>query len=158
MQEKLISNITKVAIERRILSFCVILLILVGGVLSYYRLGVLEDPTFTVKTALVITSYPGATAMEVEQEVTERLSLEIQQLPQLRYLKSENRAGLSLITVDIEEKYLSSEMPQIWDELRKKVSKGRSKLPPGVGEPLVLDTDFGEVYGHLLSLSAGAGY
>jgi multidrug efflux pump subunit AcrB len=126
---------------------------LLAGVMSFFQLGRLEDPEFTVKNAVVVTSYPGATAEEVELEVTDRIEKAIQEMAQLKRLESFSRAGLSLINVEILARYSSAELPQVWDELRKKVRDVRSSLPPGAGTPEVSD-DFGDVYGFLLAVVA----
>lgn len=139
-------------------SFFAMLMVLVvlGGLYSYWRLGRLEYPNFTIKKALVVTQYPGATAREVEQEVTDRLEEEIQKMSQIDNITSISRAGLSVIYVEIRPEFRTSEMPQIWDELRRKVHDITPKLPEGVSTPRVRD-DFGDVYGIYLALS-GNGY
>ncbi|MCB1135783.1 MAG: efflux RND transporter permease subunit, partial [Chlamydiia bacterium] len=130
--------------------FCSFLLFF-AGVGSYYALGQLEDPEFTVKSASVVTNYPGASPEEVEQEVTETLELKIQELHQVDYLESFSRAGQSYITVYIKPHYRKADMAQIFDDIRKKVSDATSSLPPGVQTPRVVD-DVGEVYGFLLAV------
>ena len=114
-------------------------------------LGRLEDPTFTIKDALVITQYPGATADEVALEVTDKLETAIQQLAQLKRVESMSRYGLSIITVKIKDHYGGDELPQVWDELRRKVNDAQSDLPDGAG-PSVVNDDFGDVYGVLLAV------
>ena len=94
-------NLTRFAIENRTLTNFLVFLIVVGGVYSYFQLGQLEDPDFTVKIGAVITQYPGATPEEVELEVTDRIETAIQEMPQLRYLTSYSRAGLSIIKVEM---------------------------------------------------------
>ncbi|HME99027.1 MAG TPA: efflux RND transporter permease subunit, partial [Terriglobia bacterium] len=125
----------------------------VAGIASYFTLGQLEDPEFTIKNAVVVTAYPGASPEEVELEVTDRLELAIQQMPQVKYVSSFSRQGLSQITVAIRPEYRSGQLPQIWNELRRKVGDTRRQFPPGVGEPRVVD-DFGDVYGFLLGVVA----
>ena len=129
---------------------------LLGGVLSFIALGKLEDPTFTVKTAVVSTVYPGASPAEVELEVTDRIEIALQEMPQVKELESYSRAGLSSITVTIWPSIPSPDLPQVWDEIRKKVRDVRSTLPPGAGKPEVSD-DFGDVYGFLMAV-VGDGY
>jgi len=127
-------------------------LVLVAGLYSFFQLGQLEDPAFTIKNAVVTASYPGASAEEVELEVTDRIELAIQEMPQLKQLESISRPGTSIVKVTILSKYPSSQMPQIWDELRKKVRDMRASLPPGAGAPVVSD-DFGDVYGLLMAIT-----
>lgn len=134
----------------------VVLIIVFGGIYSYFSLGRLEDPPFSVKSALVLTQYPGATPEEVEQEVTDLLETAIHQLPQVKHIYSMSRHGLSYIKVDIKDRYWAKDLPQVWDELRRKVNDVSSKLAPGAKTPQVVD-DFGFVFGFLLALT-GEGY
>src|SRR5690606_7691335 len=116
-----------------------ILACLLGGWWGMHGIGRLEDPAFTIKMALVITPYPGATAAEVEEEVTEPLESAIQQLPQLKRLTSRSRPGESIIKVEIKNQYDSKTMSQVWDELRRKVSDAQSSLPSGAMHSVVYD-------------------
>jgi multidrug efflux pump subunit AcrB len=145
-------NLTQIALEKRTLTNFIIFLIVAGGLLSYATLGRLEDPDFTVKTAVIITGYPGASPQEVELEVTDRLEQAIQEMPQLDMMYSQSRAGLSIIRVDMKEEYWSDRLPQVWDELRRKVSNTVPLLPPGALKPDVGD-DFSFVFGFVLSIS-----
>lgn len=128
----------------------------IGGICSYLHLGRLEYPTFKIKKATVVTLYPGATAREVETEVTDKIEEEIQKMSQIDNITSVSRNGFSLIYVEILGKYSTGEIPQIWDELRRKVNDIKPYLPSGVSGVKVGD-DFGDVYGIFLSLS-GRGY
>lgn len=119
-------------------------------------MGKLEDAPFTIKQAVVTTSYPGASPIEVQQQVTEVLEEAIQSLGELYYLKTDNRQGLSKITVYVKKEIRADEMQQLWDKLRRKVSDARSKLPAGAADPVVND-DFGDVLGVFYSLQ-GDGY
>ena len=125
---------------------------MLASVSAFNGLGQLEDPDFSVKTAAVITPYAGASAKEVELEVTDLLEKAFQEMPQLDYLESDSRAGLSIIQVNIKSEYWAEALPQVWDELRRKVGDSLHQLPPGAGPPLVNDS-FGEVYGHLIALT-----
>jgi len=144
-------SFASVAIEKRTVTIFTTIVLLVGGLASYKGLGKLEDPEFTVKTGVVTTTYPGATADEVELEVTDRIEIAIQEMPQVKEIESFSRAGFSLISVEIIAAFGSDELPQIWDELRKKVRDVRASLPPGAGTPVVTD-DFGDVYGFLMAV------
>ena len=149
-------SLTAVAIEKKAVTYFAAFLIFVAGIASFFALGQLEDPDFTVKTAVVITTYAGASPEEVELEVTDRIELVVQEMKQIDYLKSFSRPGLSQIWINIEPSYQSDEIPQIWDELRRKIRDIESQLPPGAGRPVVSD-DFGDVFGHLLAI-VGDGY
>ncbi len=109
-------------------------------------MGKLEDAPFTIKQALVITPYPGASPSEVRTQVTDVLEKSIQSLGELYYLKTENRAGLSKITVFVKKEIRADQMQQLWDKLRRKVNDVQTKLPAGSG-PSVVNDDFGDVLG-----------
>jgi multidrug efflux pump subunit AcrB len=146
-------NLAKLAIENRVVTYFAMFLIVVGGFSSFFGLGQLEDPEFTVKTAAVVTTYPGASPEQVELEVTDRIELAIQELPEVDYLESFSRAGMSLIKVNIKPEYWSDRLPQVWNKLRAKIRDVESQLPPGVGRPDVSD-DFGDVFGFQIALTA----
>ena len=151
-------SLPELAIQKRAVTYFVGALLLFGGVGSFFSLGWLEDPTFTVKTAAVVTSYPGASAEEVELEVTDRLEIALQELPQLDELYSISRAGLSIIRVDIKSEFFADRLPQVWDEMRSKIDDAKPLLPPGAGEPEIAD-DWGFVYGFLFAVtSSGFSY
>ncbi|OOF20726.1 MFS transporter [Salinivibrio sp. IB574] len=143
-------------IQNKVISWMITLIFLIGGTIAFLGLGRLEDPAFTIKDAMVITSYPGATPQQVEEEVTYRLEKAVQQLTYVDEVRSISSRGLSQITVKMKPKYRSDDLPQIWDELRRKVNDARGQLPPGVNPPQVMD-DFGDVYGILLAIT-GDGY
>ncbi|EKE85303.1 efflux RND transporter permease subunit [Idiomarina xiamenensis] len=149
-------DIARYSIERKTSSWILLLVLLLGGSFALLNLGRLEDPEFTIKQAMVITSYPGASAQEVEEEVTYRIENAIQALSYIDNIKSISQPGLSQITVEMQSTYRSGDLPQIWDELRRKVNDVQSQLPPGVNAPIVKD-DFADVYGVLLALT-GPGY
>ncbi|QDG74709.1 efflux RND transporter permease subunit [Labrenzia sp. PHM005] len=132
--------------------FAVIMLVL-GGIGAYTQLGQLEDPEFTIKTAVIATPYPGASAEEVEQEVTERIELKLQEIKEIKYIESTSRPGISSIKVEIQPRFWSDELPQIWDTLRRKIRDVESSLPPGAGRPAVND-DFGDVFGLLMAVTS----
>lgn len=145
-------SITAFAINNRTTSYFIAALMLLAGIASFNNLGQLEDPEFSVKSALVVTPYPGASAKEVEQEVTDLLEIAIQEMPQLDYVESDSRAGVSIIQVEIKTSYWAAQLPQVWDELRRKVEDSIGKLPPGAGPPVVNDS-FGDVFGHVLAIT-----
>lgn len=152
-------NVTGIAayfIRNRVISWMVSLIFLIGGISAFFGLGRLEDPAFTIKDAMVVTSYPGATPQQVEEEVTYPIEKAIQQLTYVDEVNSISSRGLSQITVTMKNNYGPDDLPQIWDELRRKVNDLKGTLPPGVNEPSVID-DFGDVYGILLAVT-GDGY
>ena len=143
-------------IRHKVTSWMFAFLLLVGGAISFLGLGQLEDPEFTIKEAMIITSYPGASALQVEEEVTFPLENEVQQLAYVDKVKSISSPGLSQITVEMKSIYDGKQLRQIWDELRRKINDYQSNLPPGVGTPMIND-DFGDVFGVLLAVT-GDGY
>ncbi len=146
-------EIARSSIERPVNTWLLVLLCLFGGLWGLDTVGRLEDPNFTIKQALVITAYPGATAVEVEQEVTETLESMIQQLPQLKRITSKSKPGVSEITVEIKDTYDQHTMPQVWDELRRKVNDAQRSLPSGT-QPSIVNDDFGDVYGIFYAVTA----
>jgi len=149
-------NIAELSIKNKTITLFLTFLMLGGGILAFDKLGRLEDPEYTIKDALVYTAYPGATAIQVEEEVTDKLEIAIQQLPQLKRVESLSKNGLSTITVKIKDKYDKEGLPQVWDELRRKVNDVQGDLPPGTSRSIVYD-DFGDVYGILFAIT-GEGY
>jgi multidrug efflux pump subunit AcrB len=143
-------NITDAAIQNRTVTYFAAFLLFAAGIASYFSLGQLEDPDFTVKVGLVITLYPGASPEEVELEVTNQIELAIQEMPQLDRMESWSRAGLSIVKVWIKQEFWADRLPQVWDEMRKKIRDIGSSLPPGVASPNVID-DFSFVYGFVLA-------
>ncbi|UCE58429.1 MAG: efflux RND transporter permease subunit [Phycisphaerales bacterium] len=139
-------NVAEASIRYKTITLVMTILIIGGGTWSYERLGRLEDPEFTIKNAQIFTNYPGATAMEVAEEVTDEIETAVQQLGQLDLVTSISEPGKSTVLVEMKDKYNKHSLPQVWDELRRKVNDAQSKLPPGAGPSLVYD-DFGDVYG-----------
>jgi len=135
-----------IAIKNKVVTLVLVVVTLVAGMSAYGSMGRLEDPEFTIKDALVITPYPGATAIEVEQEVSDEMEMAVQQLGQRKRVISRSDRGLSTLTVTIQDKYDKTTLPQVWDELRRKVGDAQASLPPGAGPSIVVD-DYGDVYG-----------
>jgi multidrug efflux pump subunit AcrB len=144
-------SLARYFIEHRLVTWVLTAVLIVGGVQAYNGMSRLEDPEFTIKDALVITPYPGATAVEVEEEVSDRLEKAVQALGQLREVTSKSERGLSTLTVSIQKTYRREQLAQIWDELRRKVGDAQRQLPPGAGPSLVVD-DYGDVFGVFLAL------
>lgn len=139
-------SIAQFCIERKVLTYALSAALLGGGMWAYTRIGRLEDPEFTIKNAQVITSYPGATAPEVMDEVTDPIEIAIQQMGQLKQVTSISYPGRSIVMVEMKDEYGQKDLPQIWDELRRKVGDMSSSLPSSCSKPLVVD-DYGDVYG-----------
>ena len=146
-------DIARYSIEKPVNTWLIVIAALIGGIWGLLTVGRLEDPAFTIKVAQVITQYPGATAQEVELEVTERLETAIQQMPQLHRITSTSKPGVSEIEVEMKDTYGPNDLPQVWDELRRKVSDEQGQLPAGVMPPQVID-DFGDVFGLFYAFTA----
>ncbi len=147
-------NLTQAAIEKNRITFVMLAVLVVAGVQAYRGMPQSEDPGFTIRTAMVITYFPGASPERVEQLVTDKLEKAIQEMPQVDVINSQSKNGVSIIIVDIQERY--KEMRPIWDDLRRKVNRAAGELPDGVIGPNVND-EFGDVFGTVVNLT-GDGY
>ncbi|MEX3314443.1 efflux RND transporter permease subunit [Sulfitobacter sp. PS-8MA] len=139
-------SISRASIRRPVAVWLAIIFCLLGGYWGLNTVGRLEDPNFTLKTALVFVPYPGATAVEVEEEVSDVVENALQQMKQLDRVESKSMPGMAQITVEIEMTYGPDEIPQVWDEMRRRISDVQGKLPAGAQPPIIND-DFGDVYG-----------
>ncbi len=124
-----------------------------GGIIAFQQIGKLEDPEIPVKAAVILTPYPGASADEVELEVTDVLEEAIQRLENIDFIESRSLPGMSEITINIQPKVLTPQMPQLYDHLRRRINDIKGSLPAGANDPIVID-DFGDVYGIFVSVSA----
>lgn len=144
-------NYSKWALENsKLINFLVVILV-VGGLLAYGSMPKLEDPAIKVKQAMVVTTYPGASAHQVELEVTDQLEKSIREMSTIDNIQSSSYADLSLITVELLRTVPDENVEQQWDILRRKVANVQSKLPQGVSTPQVRD-DFGDVFGMFYAL------
>ena len=139
-------SLVEYSIKNRTVTLVLCAVLLFAGFQAFNGMSRLEDPEFTIKDALVITPYPGASAAEVEEEVTDEIEIAVQKLSQLKEIESKSDRGLSTVTVTIQDKYDRSSLPQVWDELRRKVGDAQSDLPPGTAPSIVVD-DYGDVFG-----------
>lgn len=145
-------NIAEISIKKKVITWTLTVVLLYIGYYAYTGLPRLEDPEFAIKDAVVITPYPGASAAEVEKEVTEQVEKAIQELGQLKRVESYSTRGLSTVKVKIKDNYTMPMLPQVWDELRRKVNDVQAELPPGAG-PSIVNDDFGDVYGVYFAMS-----
>lgn len=143
----------KYAINNRfVIGFC-IFLIVCAGAWSYATLGRLEDPEFTVKTAVVVTLCPGSSTSEIEERVTNVVERAAQQIKGLDHIRSISKPGISFVFVDLKESLKTKQMPERWDDLRHKLETVKTELPVEALPPVVKD-DFGDVYGCVFALTA----
>jgi len=149
-------NIAEFSIKKDVITWVFAIVLIVAGIMAYNSLPRLEDPEFTIKEAIIITPYPGASAAEVEEEVSNVIEKAVQQMGQLEYVQSQSVRGMSQVKAKIKDKYDKNLLPQVWDELRRKVTDYQGYLPPGAG-PSIVNDDFGDVYGIYIAIS-GEGY
>ncbi|MEH6550784.1 MAG: efflux RND transporter permease subunit [Pseudomonadales bacterium] len=150
-------NIGEYSVKNRVVSWLLVIIMVGGGLVAYQSIGKLEDPEFTIKNAKIVTLYPGATALEVQNEVTYHIEDAIQKLEQVKWIKmSVSRPGVSDILIEFKDEYRKKDFPEIFDELRRKIIDVAPNLPPGAQAPIVLD-DFGDVYG-VYAVLTGEGY
>ena len=143
-------DITRLAIEKNRVTAAVLLILLFGGWQAFNELPRAEDPGFIIRTAQVVTSFPGASPERVENLVTDRLEQAIREIPELDSVESTSKTGLSIIHVNIKEKY--TRMRPIWDTLRRKIERETQNLPSGAQKPIIND-EFGDVFGIVLALT-----
>ena len=149
-------NIAEYSIKYKVISGLFLVLLTLGGISAFNGLGRLEDPAFTLKDALIIATYPGATPQEVEEELTYPLEREIRQLPYIDNITSISSRGMSQLKVSMKSIYGPEILPQIWDEMRRKINDAQPTLPSGVSSLQILD-DFGDVFGIMIMIT-GDGY
>ena len=145
-------NLSDWALKHQTLVLYLMLVLTIAGLVSYSKLGQSEDPPFTFKVMLVRTSWPGASAQEVEQQVTDKLEKKIQEVPHLDYTNSYSRPGESIIFIIVKDNTFSKDVPEVWNQVRKKVDDIRNTLPQGV-ESLTFNDEFSDVYGSMYALT-----
>lgn len=144
-------NITELAIKHNRISWTLLFVVVLFGINAYKTMPKDYDPGFILRTAQVITQFPGASPQRVEQLITDKLEKEIQELPELDFVSSESRTGISIISVNIKESYKN--MRPIWDKLRRKVDAAKEHLPAEAHTPTVND-EFGDVFGIVVGFTA----
>ena len=150
-------NLAKYSLDNTKIVYFFLAVLLIGGILSFGRLGKKEDAPFVIKSAVIMTRYPGAEPAEVERLVTEPISREIQSMSGVYKIKSESMYGLSKITFELQPSLSAASIPQKWDELRRKVLNIQPQLPAGSSVPTVSD-DFGDVFGIYYGLVGDDGF
>ncbi|MBL4666945.1 MAG: efflux RND transporter permease subunit [Sneathiella sp.] len=142
--------LTKLAIEKKQLSFMLTFMRLAAGAYSYFDISRSQDPGFIFRQAQIVTQFPGASPERVETLVTDKIEEKIRQIPELEYITSESRTGVSIIIVSIHES--ERDTRPIWDNLQRKVNEAERELPEGVISPVVND-DFGDIYGVIYGIT-----
>ena len=146
-------NISRWALEHRALTRYLLVVLLVLGVAAYFQLGQDEDPPFTFRAMAIRVFWPGATAQQVAEQVTDKLEKTLQEVPYADRIRSYSKPGEALILFQVQDSSPPKEMPQIWYSVRKKLGDIRGTLPAGVSGPFFND-EFGDVYGSIYALSA----
>ena len=144
-------NITKLAITNNRTSIVLLIVILLSGISAYNSMPKDYDPGFIIRTAQVITNFPGASPARVESLVSDKIEKAIQEIPELDYVKSESRTGISIVSANIKERY--KKMRPIWDNLRRKIESIESELPAEAQKPIIND-EFGDVFGIVVGVTA----
>ena len=150
-------NLPVYSLENKKIIYFFLAIMLIGGIYSFFKLPKKEDSPFVIKTAVLVTQYPGATPQEVEKLVTEPIEREIQAMSDVFQIKSESYFGMSKITIELQPTLSPDYMPVKWDELRRKVANIQPRLPSGASSISVND-DFGDVFGIYYALTADEGY
>ncbi len=146
-------NISKWALANDKLIYYLVAILTIGGVFSYVNMSKLEDPAITVKQAVVVTTYPGASPYEVELQVSDKLEKAIYTIKGIDKVESSSYANLSIITVNLLSTVPDNEIEQYWDILRRKISDAQSSLPEGASASVVVDS-YGDVFGMFYALSS----
>ncbi|HAP17167.1 MAG TPA: multidrug transporter AcrB, partial [Butyricimonas virosa] len=145
-------NLADYALNNRALVKFFIAVLVIGGIFAFNSMSKLEDPEIKVKQAMVLTVYPGASAHQVELEVTDVLEKSIRSMGAISSIESKSMADMSLITVELESTVSPDELEQKWDILRRKVTNAQAQMPDGVRPSVVMD-DFGDVYGMFYAIT-----
>ncbi len=149
-------NLAKFSLDNKLVIYFFLVLFTLGGIIAFDKLPKKEDAPFVMKQAVLVCQYPGATAEEVEQQITTVIEREIQTMPNVRRIKGESYAGYCYINIELLPGTNPAVMSQMWDELRKKIYNLQPKLPEGAGD-IVVNDDFGDVYGIYFGLTADDG-
>ena len=145
-------NLSEWGLRHRSMIAYLIIVMLVGGVLSYFKLGRAEDPDFTFKAMVVRTLWPGATAQEVEQQVTERIEKKLQEVPWADVVRSNSKAGESLVFIILKDYTPKKDVPEAWYQVRKKIGDIRHTFPAGIQGPFIND-EFGDTFINIFALT-----
>jgi multidrug efflux pump len=145
-------NVSEWALANRPLVLYIMLVLAVVGAWSYTRLGQSEDPPFTFKAMVIRTVWPGATSDEVAREITDRIEKEVMETGRYEEINSYSRPGVSQVIIIARESIKTTELPQLWYDVRKKVGDIRGTLPQGTVGPF-FDDEFGDTFGNIYALT-----
>ena len=147
-------NLSRWALEHPALTRYLMVVLMVLGMASYFQLGQDEDPPFTFRAMVVRTYWPGATAQQVAEQVTDKIELALQSVPEIDFTKSSTRAGSTTIIVQLRSDTAAATVPDVWYRVRKVVldAQAQGKLPAGISGPYFND-DFGDTFGNIYALT-----
>jgi multidrug efflux pump len=145
-------NLSEWALKHQQMIVFLLVVLSVSGFFGYQRLGQKEDPEFTIKAMVVQTNWPGASAQEVADQVTDKLEKKLQEIAEIDYTKSYSRPGESQITINLREETPARVVPDVWYQVRKKLGDIKHTLPQGVQGPFFND-EFGDTYGNLYAIT-----
>jgi len=145
-------NLTKLSLDNTRVTLTLVLVVTLLGISTYMGLERNDMPPFTIRVAQVITAFPGAGPERVESLVTDPIEQVVQELPELDFVASESRTGVSIISVNIRQDVPDENLQAIWDRLRRKIDAIRSTLPENISEPDIKDDGIGVVYGIMLGM------
>ena len=146
-------NLSDWALRHRSFILYLMLAAAIAGVWAYAKLGREEDPPFTIKTMVIKTMWPGATATDTLQQVTDRIEKKLEELPYLDFVRSYTKPGESVVFVNLKDTVAASAVPQLWYQVRKKIDDIRHTLPSGVSGPYAND-EFGDTYSLIFALTS----
>lgn len=149
-------NIPKYALTHKVVIHFILILTLLAGISAYQKIGRLEDAPFVIKQARITAQYPGASAEELEQLVSDPIEEVLQNVRGYYFVKSESKEGTAVIDFFLQNHTKPEEVPQIWDEMRKKINGLAPNLPTGVS--LAINDDFGDVFGYYFAVVADPGF
>jgi len=150
-------NITKIAIEKNRITYLVLAMVLIMGIVGYQSLSRDAMPPFTIRVASIVTSFPGAGPERVEKLITDKIEKVVQEIPELKTVSSESRTGLSIVSAQLVPSIAKDDLQPVWDKIRRKVESIQGQLPQEAGIPDIKDDNVGVVYGIMLGLT-GDGY
>ncbi|MBP8215384.1 MAG: efflux RND transporter permease subunit [Propionivibrio sp.] len=145
-------NLSEWALRHRSMVAYLILVLVIGGVLSYFKLGRAEDPDFTFKVMVVRTLWPGATATEVELQVTEKIEKKLQDVPNVDIVRSNSKPGESLVFITLKDSAPKKEVQDAWYQVRKKIGDIKHTFPAGIQGPFIND-EFGDTFINIFALT-----
>ena len=145
-------NLTEVSLNNRILIWYFIAVVALGGIVAYFKLGRMEDPQFTIRQMVITAAWPGATAEEMQEQVTDKLEKRLQDTPHLKNIKSENRPGQTVIYVGLDNDIPKEDIRPVWRDVRNFCEDVKRNLPEGVYGPYYNDR-FDDVYGTIYAVT-----